>query len=47
MLIIGRKFDINIKMLKEWLKAARKDLSEKCVSKIWSLGIFAQVINEI
>ena len=47
MLSIGRKFEINIQMLKEWGKPVRKDFSEWCVSKIRSLGDVAQGINDI
>ena len=46
-LIIGRKCDINLQMLKEWGKSVKKDLSERCVSNISSLGDVVQVINDI
>ena len=44
---MGRKLDINLQMLKEWVKPARKYLSERCVSNIRSLENVAQGINDI
>ena len=47
MLIIGRKFEINIQILKEWGEAVSKDLSKRCVSNIRSMGDVAQGIDYI
>ena len=45
MLRIGRKFEINIKTVKEWGKSMIKDLSERCVSNIRRMGDVAHGIN--
>ena len=47
MLSIGRHFEINIQMLKEWGKLLRKYLSEMCVINIMSLSNVVQGINGI
>ena len=46
MLRIGRIFDINIQMLKEWGQTVSKDLSKMCVSNISGLGDISQGIND-
>ena len=45
-LSISIKFDINLQMLNYRGKLASKELSERCVSNIRSMGDVAQVINE-
>ena len=45
MFSIGRNFEINLQMLKEWVKSARKYLNERCVSNIRILEDVAQIIN--
>ena len=47
MLIIGRKIEINIQMLKECGKAVRTDLCKMCVSNIMGQGDVAHIINGI
>ena len=43
---IGRMFEINLKMLKEWEKEVMRDLSERCVSNIISIYDVTQGTNE-